>query len=266
MEDYTFEDWENGEPEPEKIKNRDVEDSIRYNQRQAFEAALEIDLRSKKYVINKDFLDKMPDFDRNEFLSLELQKTNEHYDSFDIDKQKIILRDFSPYGIKAKNCHFIEIGLNNELGCDLNFLKDNLIFQGRATYQYLKYLQSLCEFYSKLTPPQNPPKSQSKEFFTLAKSFNDKFGKDEGIQKLNDLKAKLYKEGVLSEDHSTWVGVGMHGKSQLASLIKYVAHKFINKSFSENQVIFISEKDFNNKVSKGTVKKALAENAEFYFK
>lgn len=128
------------------------------------------------------------------------------------------------------------------------------------------FLLSLWEVYSKLNPPQNPPKTASKEFLTLAQSFNDKFGKEIGTQKLNDLKAKLYKKGVLSEDHSTWIGVGMDGKSQLASLIKFVGHKFLNKSLSEDQVIFISEKDFNNKVSKGTVKKGKAENAEFYFK
>jgi hypothetical protein len=164
---YTFQDWIDGKPEPERIVNIDVSNSILINQRQAFESALKIDLRLKKLFINEDFLGRMQEYDRNEFLSLEIQKTKEYYDSLDINKQSIILGDFSPNGITAKNCYFIEKGLNNSLGCDLSFLKENLIFQGRVAYQYLKYLESLRNKYKNNDSEENTPfkNEQTKNLF-----------------------------------------------------------------------------------------------------
>lgn len=269
MVNYTFEDWMNGKPEPEKIRNRDVEDSIRYNQRQAFEAALEIDLRIKKLYLDEDYLDKMEEFDRNKILSLEIHKTQECYDSLDVDKQRIILKDFSADGLTPKMCHFVEIGLKNGLGCDLSFLKDNLIFQGRSTYQYLKYLKSMMAKYSLKDPelrnknPQ-PKKTANKDIplKTLKQLFYEKFGRD---KEYHELKKHLFKESLLSEDLSTWIGNNDNGKIQLASSIKFLGQKYLQEALSEKQVVFISENDFNLKISKGSTKKGNTKNGETNF-
>jgi hypothetical protein len=269
MADYTFEDWMNGEPEPEKIKNRDVEDSIRYNQRQAFEAALEIDLRSKKRFLSEDFLDKMEKFDRNEILNLEIQKVQEYYDSLGLNKTLIILKDFSAEGLTAKMCPWMERGLKSELGCDLSFLNKNLIFQGRSTYQYLKYLKSMMAKYSlkdielRNKKPQ-PKKTANKDIplKTLKQLFYEKFKSDTKYQELKEI---LFKKGVLSDDRSTWIGTGENGVTQLASTIKYIGTEYFSKKFQNKHVIFISENDFKISFSIDTAKQAKAEDGQYYF-
>lgn len=125
------------------------------------------------------------------------------------------------------------------------------------------FLVSLWEVYSKLSPPKKP-QFLPKEILTLSKCFKNKFGKVEGEKKLNELKNHLFKKSLLSEDLTTWIGIGMNGKTQLASLIKFIGMKYFQTSFSEKQVAFISEMDFSLKMSEGTIKKAKSEFGEVY--
>lgn len=125
------------------------------------------------------------------------------------------------------------------------------------------FLISLWEVYSKLSPPQKP-QSEPKKILTLSQCFNNKFGKVEGEKKLNELKSHLFKKSLLSEDLTTWTGTGMHGKGQLASLIKFIGMRFFQTAFSEKQVAIISEEDFNLKMHLGTIKKAKSEFGEYY--
>jgi hypothetical protein len=108
-----------------------------------------------------------------------------------------------------------------------------------------------------------PPKALK----TLEELFKEKFGTDKEYQ---DFKENLFSKNpkekkLLSEDLSTWIGTRENGKMQLASVIKYAGQNFLQRNLSEKEVIFISVKDFNNKVSEGTAKKGKYENAEYYF-
>lgn len=115
--------------------------------------------------------------------------------------------------------------------------------------------------------PNNQVKSKSKTIptkvlKTLEELFREKFGTDKEYQ---DLKERLFSKELLSDDLSTWIGTKENGKTQLASVIKYAGQNNLQRNLSEKEVIFISVKDFNNKVSEGTVKKGKYENAEYYF-
>ena len=88
----------------------------------------------------------------------------------------------------------------------------------------------------------------------------------EGAKNLNDLKNHLFKKGLLSEDKTTWIGIGMNGVIQLASLIKFIGLKYFQTTFSEKQVGLIGEKDFSIVISKGSIKKGKAESGEYYLK
>ena len=105
---------------------------------------------------------------------------------------------------------------------------------------------------------------QPKEIFSLSEIFKNKYGKVEGAKNLNDLKTQLFEKGVLSEDRTAWIGIGMHGVIQLASLIKFIGLKYFQTTFSEKQVELICEKDFNKKISKGSIKKGKSEHGEYY--
>ena len=56
----------------------------------------------------------------------------------------------------------------------------------------------------------------------------------------------------------------MHGKEQLASLIKYIGIKFFQTALSTEQVGYIGENDFNLKISKATIKNAKSGKGEYY--
>jgi hypothetical protein len=146
---YSLQDWIDGKPEPEPIDLISKDDfSIHFAKRTVFELSLEIDIRTKKMMLDESFLEKLEYSDRIEYLSLEIKKTESYLESLNIDKQRILAKDFSTQGITAKNYHFVPIGYENGLGCDLSFLKDNSIFQGRSSHQYLKYLKSLMKKYT----------------------------------------------------------------------------------------------------------------------
>jgi len=115
--------------------------------------------------------------------------------------------------------------------------------------------------------PNNQVKSKSKTIppkalKTLKELLKGKFGTDKEYQ---DLKKRLFSKDLLSENLSTWIGTKDNGKMLLASVIKYVGMNFLQRTLSEKEVIFISVKDFNNKVSLGTVKLSKCDLAEYYF-
>lgn len=261
---YSFQDWIDGKPEPD-LKYPFSKDrySINYAKKQVFDWALVIDLRQKVMTYPEWFLDTLEYLDRIEFLQLEIQKTEKFFDSLQIDRQKIILKDFSLEGITAKNHQFVELGLKNELGCDLTFLKNNSFFQGRSSDQYLKHLRSLLTKYIEKIEVKSKSKTiPTKALKTLEELFKEKFGTDKEYQ---DLKKRLFSKDLLSENLSTWIGTKDNGKMLLASVIKYVGMNFLQRTLSEKEVIFISVKDFNNRVSLGTVKLSKCDLAEYYF-
>jgi hypothetical protein len=260
---YSFQDWIDGKPEPD-LKYPFSKDrySINYAKKQVFDWALVIDLRQKVMTYPEWFLDTLEYLDRIEFLQLEIQKTEKFFDSLQIDRQNIILKDFSLEGITAKNHQFVELGLKNELGCDLTFLKNNSLFQGRSSDQYLKHLRSLLTKYIEKIEVKSKSKTTPTKDLTLKELFKEKFGNDEEYQ---SLKKKLLSKELLSDDLSTWIGTKENGKTQLASVIKYAGQNNLGRKLTNKEVVFISEIDFKNRVDIQTAKNGKYELAEYYF-
>jgi hypothetical protein len=110
--------------------------------------------------------------------------------------------------------------------------------------------------------PTGEPKKEQSKSKTLKQLFKEKFQSDNNYI---ELKKRLFKKDLLSADLTTWIGTKENGKIQLASTIKYIGLKYLNKTLSNNEVVFISEHDFNNSISNQTSKTAKAENGQFYF-
>lgn len=171
----------------------------------------------------------------------------------------MIPNDFSKviaWSLKEENSKSFTIEELPEIIKSINIQEIDLIKWSKEYSDTIKKLLSTCLIRNN--------KKQPKEILTLKERFEKKFGKLEGEETLNELKSHLFKKSLLSEDLTTWVGNGMNGKEQLASLIKFIGMKFFQNAFSEKEVGHISENDFNLEISSGTIKKAKSENGEYY--
>lgn len=92
------------------------------------------------------------------------------------------------------------------------------------------------------------------------------FEKNENYDEFNDILNRLQKQELLSEDKLTWIGKGMNGKIQLASLIKWIGISRLRTKFQEKEVISIGLNNFNMNISQGSVKKANESDGEYYLK
>lgn len=90
------------------------------------------------------------------------------------------------------------------------------------------------------------------------------FEKNNNYDEYEEILNKLFDQGLLSDSKCTWIGIEMHGKTQLASLIKWVGIDRLKVKFTEKEVTAIALKNFNTEISLGSVKKGKAENGEFY--
>ena len=212
-----------------------------------------------------ELFEKHPEHELNEFqideffyfdlFSLQTVLKNDYFSVSNISNY---LRDlFDNYRMDGGDPnHWIEETLNSVYHNPTNYRAD-------LRTEIETFLISLQEVYLKFTPPKKPS-SEPKKVFTLSQFFSNRFGKIEGEKKLNDLKRNLYKKNLLSEDLSIWIGTGMHGKEQLASLIKYIGIKFFQTALSTEQVGYIGENDFNLKISNATIKNAKSDKGEYY--
>ncbi|MCH7402892.1 hypothetical protein ACFOUP_16800 [Belliella kenyensis] len=114
-----------------------------------------------------------------------------------------------------------------------------------------------------------PSKSNSTRKFDkpfrndLKLAFQNQFGND---SKYFELLNCLFKQGLLSDDLSVWVGTKENGKIQLASLIKWVGLKELTIKFTEKEVKEIAKKNFGLPISLSSVKASKPEDGEYYHK
>lgn len=84
-------------------------------------------------------------------------------------------------------------------------------------------------------------------------------------ESLEEVIETLFNHDLISEDRSTWIGTKMNGKSQLASVIKFIGLKYLQMTFSVKDVQSIALNTFNTKISIATIKSSPSSNGEYYF-
>lgn len=130
---------------------------------------------------------------------------------------------------------------------------------GSLHYNEIQHIRE--ELSIAFTKSQPNPKSKKHSKLPITDLWNE----FENEHEINEITKALYDNELISEDRSTWIGTKMNGKSQLASVIKFIGLKYLQKTFSVKDVQSIALNTFNIKISIATIKTSPPSNGEYYF-